>query len=629
MATTSREKEALASDLLETLGPAEGMDAAAPHRRRGGGRWLMGALAVVVVVGLAAAGLAMVAGMLDSKSGNATLTHRVQKGELLVSVTEDGNLESASNVDIKCEVAGGNTILWIVEDGKHVEEGEELARLDSSKLDDQINQQRITYEKARAAHIQAEKDYNVAKISVQEYLEGVYRQELQDLEAQITVALENLRSAENTLQHTERMFRKGYVSPLQREAQAFAVERAKLELESARTAKDVLERFTKAKTLEDLQGKRDTAAAKKSSEKAAFELEEARLKRLEAQLEKCVVRAPNAGMAVHANDTGGGHRRSSQQPQIEEGAIVREQQTIFRLPDLSQMQVKVAVHESKVDQLRRGMRARIRIQNEEFRGQIESIGNQPEATGWFSANVKEYATIVKIDGESQDLKPGMTAEVEILVAHLKHAITLPVAAIVEQRGQFFCWVKQLDQFERRPLVLGLSNDKFVEVKDGVAVGDEVVMNPRTVVAEARQDDDEPETVDVDKTFGAASQGEEPSPAAGRDEGRRGGAEADNAPKLPARSKPESPGPPGAAAPAAPGDGPPRAGPEGGQGHNLMDLDRDGDGIITLDEAPERMRGFFDRLDRNGDGFVDTAEISAMRSRFGEGGGRPSGGPLPK
>jgi RND family efflux transporter MFP subunit len=466
-----------------------------------------------------------------------------------------------------------------------VQEGDVLARLDSSQLEDQINQQKITYEKARAAYIQAEKDYSVAKISVQEYVDGTYRKDIQVLEAQIKIAMENLRSAQNSLRHTQRMFRKGYVSPLQRESQEFAVQRAQLDLDSAQTAKEVLEKYTKLKTLEDLQSKRDTAEAREKSERAAFELEEARLKRLQAQLQKCVILAPQSGMAVYANEVGG-HRGMSQTPQVEEGALVREQQTLFRLPDLSKMQVKVTVHESKVDQLRPGMRARIRIQDQVFYGTIDSIANQPEASGWFQANVKEYATIVKVGGDQKGLKPGMTAEVEILVADLKDVVSLPVAAVVEQRSKFYCWAKTPAKLERRPLVLGLSNDKFVEVKDGVAPGEEVVLNPRTVIAEAREEGGEEATGSVESRFGASPAG----PPAGQ-------------PGRPDAAAPRTGGPPGPGAPA---------------GRGMTQFDRDGDGKLSRDEAPERMRDSFNQLDTNGDGFIDAAELSALQKRSGRG-----------
>jgi collagen type III alpha len=56
----------------------------------------------------------------------------------------------------------------------------------------------------------------------------------------------------------------------------------------------------------------------------------------------------------------------------------------------------------------------------------------------------------------------------------------------------------------------------------------------------------------------------------------------------------------------------------------MQFDQDGDGKVSKDEAPERMKDFFDRLDGNADGFIDSDEVAAMRQRAGGPGG-PSGG----
>ena len=107
------------------------------------------------------------------------------------------------------------------------------SQLDSAALEESINQQRIATEKARAAKIQAEKDYAAAKLAVEEYLQGTFVQSVQDQDAQITIAEENLRSAQNALEHSQRMFRKGYISALDLESQKFQVQRAQLELESA------------------------------------------------------------------------------------------------------------------------------------------------------------------------------------------------------------------------------------------------------------------------------------------------------------------------------------------------------------------------------------------------------------
>jgi Ca2+-binding EF-hand superfamily protein len=63
-----------------------------------------------------------------------------------------------------------------------------------------------------------------------------------------------------------------------------------------------------------------------------------------------------------------------------------------------------------------------------------------------------------------------------------------------------------------------------------------------------------------------------------------------------------------------------AGGRGGGPGNLMQFDADGDGVVSRAEAPERMQDRFDQIDANGDGAIDSQEIDAMRSRFGGPGG---------
>ena len=92
------------------------------------------------------------------------------------------------------------------------------------------------------------------------------------------------------------MFRKGYVSSLEVEGQKFIVKQCNIELRSARTAKTILEEFTRAKMLVDLESQRDKAEAQLNADSAALALEETRLKRLQAQLAHCTIRAPQDGM---------------------------------------------------------------------------------------------------------------------------------------------------------------------------------------------------------------------------------------------------------------------------------------------------------------------------------------------
>jgi multidrug resistance efflux pump len=501
------------------------------------------------------------------------LTHQVARGDLVITVTEDGNVESASNIDIRCQVAGGATIKKIVTDGTIVKQDEELVELDSAAIDEQILTQRIAYEKARAIRDQATNDLLAAKIALREYVEGTYLKELQTVESQITVAQENLRSAQNTLDYTEKMFRKGYVTALQQEAQQFAVKRARLDLDLAETAKKVLQEFTFEKMKNDLETKVATAEAKSKSEQAAFELEDSKLKRLETQKANCIIRAPQSGMVVYANESSS-RRSSSDRPDVEEGAVVRESQVILRLPDLAQMQVKVTVHESKVDKLRIGMPASIRIQNRKLTGYVTSIANQAEQNSFFGSGVKEYATYVRIDGQQTGLKPGMTAEVEILVDERKNVLTLPIQCIVEQAGRFYCWRTDDAQVVKTQIDLGAGDDRFIEVRQGLAEGDVVLQSPPE-----RSEGDFASQRDAGQ-FGS---------------GRRGG---------PKKEQDGDGAPTEAGGPSA----------DGGRGNlaNVMALDKDGDKRLSRDEAPEPLKPHFDRLDADADGYLTAAELQAAR-----------------
>lgn len=536
----------------------------------------------------------------EADANRGVLTHTAERKDMLITVTDDGTLQSSKNIEVKCEVAGGGTILWLVQDGKHVEAGEKVVELDPATIQDQLNLQKSVYEKARALKIQAEQNLAAAQIAVREYKEGMYLQALQTADSAIQIAQQNLSSAQNTFDFTQKMVRKGFATPLQLEADRFAVERAQLDLDAAKTAKNVLEKFTYEKTVKQLEATSEAAAAQLKAETATLQNEEDHLKHLEAQLTKCTIYAPAAGMVVYANDDRS--RWGSPEPDIYEGAVIRDRQTILRLPDLANMQVKTTVHESKVDQLHPGMPASIVIQGKPFKGHVVSIANQPESQSYFSANVKEYGTIVAIDGSPSGLRPGMTAQVTILIAEVKDAVLLPVTAVVEKRDGFYSYLRNNGRIEERKLQIGRTNDTYIEIQDGVKEGDVVIRNPRAVVAAAREE------VSLDERTASRSQ---------FGEGRN--------------------------AQATAGDGRPDGGPRrreeaGGDGSGerrrpsaaqiVKNSDTNGDGKLSKDEVPEPMKGFFDAADADKDGFITTAELTESMKAMGGGqrGGDRQGAP---
>lgn len=495
-----------AAAIADILGAPASEASAAPVRRGFRMPWRLLMVVAVVAGGVAAYPyLKPYLGADEDATALDTMpSHTVTQGPLVVSVTEDGSLVSAENVDIACGVAGGATIVSLVDDGAQVTEGMELVRLDSSTIAENVSAQKIAYEKARAMMIQAEKDHAAAVIAVEEYTEGTFKKELRMAESNVTAATERLQATRNTLAYGERMFRKGYITPQQLEAQKSAVDRAELDMGTAEISLDVLNRFTKPKMITELESTRDAAAARLDSEQASLELEKAKLDRLTAQLEQCTIVAPKDGLVIYANG-----RNRDREAEIKEGTLVRERQVILQLPDLSKMRADVEVHEAKVDKIRPGMKARIRVQGREFGGEVTAVANRPE-TNWFST-AKKYVVQVAIDGGTEKLRPGFTAEVEIFVADLDDVISVPVAAVIEQSGEFVCAVRTEDGFERRPVELGLSNDKLVQITQGLSPSETVFLYPRGLLGDGPSKSD------------AEEAGEEPTEQRGEGDGqgRRG------------------------------------------------------------------------------------------------------------
>ena len=595
---------------------------------------LMKSLSLALVAWCAAGVLVAVSGCGQSATSDDVIAadsfqiFKAIKGSMTITVTEDGNVESANNVTIKCRIEGGASILEIVDDGEVVEAGDQLVKLDDATIIDDMNAQQIMVGKAESAKISAEATEKVAQINVQEYLK-LFERDLQDQESNIVIAEENLRSSQNSLEYSERMFQRGYISQLELESSQFAVRRSDLELTSAKTAKEVMAMYTKQKNLTDFESQVAIAASGLKADLAAYELELTKLQRLENQLDNCLIMAPNAGMVVYANKRGS---RGGQATQIEEGATVRQLQDILWLPDLDNMQVKVKVHETKVEELRPGMRCSIRIQGRRLRGQVERISNQSESGSPFLGDIKEYATIVSIDGSPENLKPGMTAVVEIRIDSVPDVIKIPLTSVVEEKGKYYCYIRTADGQEKRDVEIGVSDDTFIAVT-GVQAGEPVIFNPRDVglVASGAEmvGDEQDETEKFGDTSGSprlsaeskSGRGGRGRGGAGRGGGGRGGAGGGRGGAGRGR---------GGAGRGRGGAGGGRGGAGGGRGggsrrgggggwQRFKENDKDGDGKVSKEEAPERIKQFFDRMDRNSDGFIEESEMS------GGGGGRSGGG----
>jgi multidrug efflux pump subunit AcrA (membrane-fusion protein) len=151
-------------------------------------------------------------------------------------------------------------------------------------------------------------------------------------------------------------------------------------------------------------------------------------------------------------------------------------QTVLLMPDLSQMQVKVAIHESVVDRIEPNQPVRVTLPDRTLEGEVSSVASVTAPAGWWTGNMVTYDTAIKVPPMENPM-PGMSAEVEIIVASHENVLIVPVAAVVETEQGSFCWVRTSNGAKRRAVELGDTNNIFTIVKAGLKEGDEVMLNP--------------------------------------------------------------------------------------------------------------------------------------------------------
>jgi multidrug efflux pump subunit AcrA (membrane-fusion protein) len=479
----------------------------------------------------------------------------------------------------------------VIPEGTYVKKGDVLCELDSSALDQEAKNQRIIVSAAESTVISSEAAVSKAEIARQEYLEGTYLTERKTILSEISIAQQNLRKAELSLQSAERLAAKGTLKPLQIEAEQYAVQNAQSTLESAEARLRVLDELTKAKMLVQLDSDIATAKAKLDSDRNTLIEEKEKLEEILGQIAVCTVKAPADGQVVYANKSGS---RGGSDFVVEPGAVVREQQTIFLLPDPTKMQVKAKVNESRITLIREGMPVKIRVGavENELLGRVVKVNKYAEPGNWWGSNVKEYAVFVQIIEPPETIRTGMTAEVRIFVEQIPEAVQIPILAIYETKGHHFVLVKDGEGWETKEVKIGGANEKFITVDSGIEPGEEVVLNPRNHLNKMEI----PEIEEVDDREKLAKLAAEPLPAAGKTDDQRSG---------------------------------------GGMDLSAMmqRIDSDSDGKISKTEASSMgpLAAGFPQADANQDGFLDLAELTkAMQklraAREKSGGPAGPGGP---
>lgn len=528
--------------------------------------------------------------------------------------------------------------------------GDVVCELDSSTLAEKEKEQQIkvtttkaTVEKS-AINIEIQETTNdsavgtamslekLAELDLNMYKspEGQYDQELATIEGDIKTNEEQLSMDMEAYDKVRSQARLGYKNVNELETARLAVTKSMIARGVNLGKRTVLRDFMRERKIIELQqaaddSKKETLRAQKEGEatmtQLRAELEAANLtysvelekwNLFKRQIQACRLVAPQAGEVVYASQNSS---RGSEPVVIEEGASVRERQAIINLPDVENMKIDARIHESKISKVVVGQPVEIEIDalpGQPFRGVLATVASVPTPGSWPNTDLKEYITAIEIKDAAErvrKLKPGMTAECRIIVEDRKEPVLqIPIQSVISTSGHYFTFVVVGNEPERRELKIGDANDEYMEILDGVAEGESVIMNPRThfskelsaleakLSAEAEANREKVDTPERRSGgHGASGPGEAAhgGSGGGTEEGGQGQ-----------------------------GGGPGAGGPPGGPQDlkaRFESMDANKDGVVTKDEHPRPE--FFDRSDKDGDGKITLEELQKAAEERGQGKGK--------
>ncbi len=414
------------------------------------------------------------AAFLGRLSIDRELTAVARRGDLVVNFTATGMLRPAQSLTYRSPLAGREAeIAWLVPEGTFVQEGDILIRIDSTEVQREL-------ERAIQEHRQAQVELQVADVERQEGIATV------DALAQAEGALgidevrSNLSRAEkktarlkDDYEGLKPLFDKGFITREELERSAFELEQAEADLELARRKAGIYVDRTHPR--EQQRAKLQLAQKQGQAENAQARLREmgARVKVLREAVENCSLYARAPGLVVYDEFLQASPRRK-----VRVGDRVTGSQGIVTIPEVKRMLVEASVPEAEVHRLRPGQRAAIRIDAfPELRltGSVARVGTLARSSAERPWEEKRFDLIVEVDASPADLRPEMTARVDVLVGERKGVLLLPINAVFDRQGVAVVHVVGAFRVESRPVELSDSNDLFVEVRAGLREGERVTL----------------------------------------------------------------------------------------------------------------------------------------------------------
>lgn len=466
-------------------------------------------LGALVVVGALAA---IWIGQKRAPGEAAGPTAVVVRGPMTISIVEGGEIEAKTSTKISNDLPWTVVIKKVVPEGTLVKRGDLIIEFECQELKNALNTQQLLVAQATSDYTGASESLALLKrqmdltvrtdeqavVDAEEALKCYVSAEaplaLQNALSDIDVADRDLALAKDKLTfkqdaNKDPSLNQPY-SLNEIRAEELTVNRLKLGLEKARSLKEMLVKFDTPKKVRQLTIAVETAkltmekdrVEARTSVATAEALERAKKQTLDkgneimaermSDIKKLAIYAEQDGLVVYAL---GNSRRRATDIVIEAKEKIEPNTQLMIVPDMSTLQVRTKVYESMIEQVKKGQPAFIRLDAKPtmaIKGAVSDVSVLPDSSNWWNPEIKYFNVIVKLDKEAVGLKPGMTTQVELVLATLPdNTLSVPIAALFSERDQSFCWRVRGSAVEKVNVKVGRLSDTRVQILEGLNEGD--------------------------------------------------------------------------------------------------------------------------------------------------------------
>jgi HlyD family secretion protein len=360
---------------------------------------------------------------------------KVGKHDYSHIVTANGILEALNTYSVCCpEIDTDGKIASLIPEGSIVQKGDTICVLQAAEIDNFYKEAQKNYATAKAEYNKSLADLNLKYLLLQS--------QVKTIEAQTAIS---------KLDSTQLAF----VSEYRRKIIQLEIKKAEIQKQKIESQLTFLKRINESE-LKKL--------------KSRIIQENNNMLRAKAKLDKLVLLAELPGLVQYELNWNTGLKPR-------EGDIVWNQMPIVKIPDLSKLQIKLTVNDTKYKQIENNQTVRIDV---DAMPEIHLTGKvtkklpvgRPISR---ESKIREFDIYCSIDTLSAPLQPGLSVTCDVIVDVIPDTLVIPTCALFDRDSTKIVYAQEKGKFVSRVVKVAKNNSSYAVISKGLTENDVITL----------------------------------------------------------------------------------------------------------------------------------------------------------